>query len=87
MKTIIKKTKYYLIALSVGVVFLLNIDVQAGDMANRIFFQTISSYDDGGSTRWTGCINTGGSCWSESIVVADCSWNGGQTWIPCNNIE
>ncbi|MGW8123875.1 hypothetical protein ACV07N_14550 [Roseivirga echinicomitans] len=53
----------------------------------RIFFQTVTEHEDGWSTKWTGCVNLGGNCWSESDVVADCSPDGGQTWVPCNDPE
>lgn len=59
-------------------------EVEARSMDYRIFFQTTSTYDDGAQTRWTGCVNTGGTCWSEESVVADCSFDGGNTWRNCN---
>jgi len=45
----------------------------------RIFFQTTSG---DGSMRFTGCVNTGGSCYSEEeVVVQDClEWG---SWSPC----
>lgn len=53
-------------------------------MDYRVFFQHTSTYEDGAQTRWTGCVNTGGTCFSEESVVADCSFDGGSTWRDCN---
>lgn len=60
-------------------------EAQGHEMAYRTFFQTTSTYPDGAKTRWTGCVNLGGSCWSEESVVADCSFDGGETWQNCNS--
>lgn len=74
------------LTLLIGMLFLSTIShkAEAGEIDYRHFFQTTTTYDDGAMTRWTGCVNTGGTCWSEESVVADCSWDGGDTWTNCN---
>lgn len=49
-----------------------------GEDVYRIFFQTVEE-----DMRFTGCVNTGGMCYSpEETVVQDCKDSNGQ-WYPC----
>jgi len=85
MKRVIISSLGSIVIITVMLLTVKTEEVKATGMDYRHFFQSTSTYDDGAMTRWTGCVNTGGMCWSESTVVADCSFDGGQTWANCNN--
>lgn len=58
-------------------------ELEATNVTYRYFFQHVTSADDGTSIRYTGCVNTGGTCWSDESMVQDCSVDGGTSWVNC----
>lgn len=84
MKRLFKVIGFLSLLVLVSLPMLTSQNVQAHTMENRVFFLH-SSVEDGVLIRRTGCINVGGSCWSESTMVADCSTDGGQTWSGCED--
>lgn len=55
---------------------------QNGGYSARVYFQHVENYEDGSAARFTGCVTSGGSCWTEGPEVdQDCLNNG--VWEPC----